>query len=96
MTLNDYSDDLLSYSNPDYSWQEDVFKQKHNDIKLLHIPEEITKNMLINNISFTFLEKLDMAWLLIMVPKYLLKVFLLFINQLKDLKMSDLKTTVLV
>lgn len=95
MTLNDYSDDLLSFSNPDYSWQEDVFKQKHNDIKLLHIPEEITKNMLINNISFTFLEKLDMAWLLIKKAPALIKGIFIIYQSIERFKMSDLKTTIL-
>lgn len=88
--------DFISYSPADYSWQRDTLKQPLEFVyKPIHIPKEITDNLLINNISFTFLEKLDMAWLLIKKAPALIKGFYIIYSSIERFKMADLKTTIL-
>lgn len=88
--------DFISYSPPDYSWQRDAFKYPFEFVyRPIHIPKEITDNLLINNISFMFLEKLDMAWLLIKKAPALIKGFYIIYSSIERFKMADLKTTIL-
>jgi len=89
--------DFISYSPPDYSWQKDALKQPLEFVyRPIHIPKEITNDMLIHNISFTFLEKLDMAWLVIKKAPALIKGIYIIYSSFERFKMSnDLKTTIM-
>ncbi len=89
--------DFISYSPPDYSWQKDALKQPLEFVyRPIHIPKEITDDMLIHNISFTFLEKLDMAWLVIKKAPALIKGIYIIYSSFERFKMSnDLKTTIM-
>lgn len=89
--------DFIYYSSPDYSWQKDALKQPLEFVyRPIHIPKEITNDMLIHNISFTFLEKLDMAWLVIKKAPALIKGIYIIYSSFERFKMSnDLKTTIM-
>lgn len=89
--------DFISYSPPDYSWQKDALKQPLDfTYRPIHIPKEIANDMLIHNISFTFLEKLDMAWLVIKKAPALIKGIYIIYSSFERFKMSnDLKTTIM-